>query len=213
MYKFMNDLKVIFFDVGNTLIKVDNKNNLTSKLQNVVRDKTPFFQENVNKYFRTVNKPYYFTLKYFLKEYSMTITPEIYNYVFTEAIIPDLYKDVKPIFEFLKKSAIAIGIISNCSEFESHGLDSLGLNFYIKYRIYSFEVGYAKPDLEIFNIAKKLTGYEGNNLLYVGDHYEMDFLGALSAGWNALYLNRQGLFSPQNKSIDTLERIKEFFLC
>ena len=56
MYKFMNDLKVIFFDVGNTLIKVDNKNNLTSKLQNVVRDKTPFFQENVNKYFRTVNK-------------------------------------------------------------------------------------------------------------------------------------------------------------
>jgi len=53
--------------------------------------------------------------------------------------------------------------------------------------IISEEVGYMKPHPEIFAHAATAAGTAPEALLYVGDSYNSDVLGALNAGWQAAW--------------------------
>jgi putative hydrolase of the HAD superfamily len=53
-------------------------------------------------------------------------------------------------------------------------------------------VGVAKPDARIFQHAAALLGVPANAIAHVGDDPEMDVLGARSAGFYSVWLNRDG---------------------
>jgi HAD superfamily hydrolase (TIGR01549 family) len=53
-------------------------------------------------------------------------------------------------------------------------------------------VGLAKPDPEIFAYVNRKTGTVAEQSLYVGDAWDNDVIGALSAGWKVCWYNPRG---------------------
>lgn len=71
-------------------------------------------------------------------------------------------------------------------------LDRTGLRKYFAAVVVSEDTGTAKPDPEIFRLTCKKTGVSEKECVYVGDHFENDIKGALSAGMNAVLYDRYG---------------------
>ncbi len=80
----------------------------------------------------------------------------------------------------------------------------------VSFVILSYDVGASKPDRRIFDAAREMgaklfaergaaqrVGAEGFELLYVGDEMEKDVLAATDAGWNAVLVDRKGMFSER----------------
>ena len=86
----------------------------------------------------------------------------------------------------------------------------------IDFMVFSYDVGYTKPDKRIFDVAREMLVHDllltpksdqrngGESpqdiddfeLLFVGDDYEKDVLGAKHAGWHAVYLDRDSGLTP-----------------
>lgn len=54
---------------------------------------------------------------------------------------------------------------------------------------FSGALGAAKPDKKVFQAVEISLGLTGNEILYVGDHYESDILGSLQNDWQAIFYN------------------------
>ena len=53
----------------------------------------------------------------------------------------------------------------------------------------SDELGYSKPDVDIFKLVERDLDVE--NILYIGDDYYNDIIGAQSVGWKSFHLAKQ----------------------
>jgi len=72
-------------------------------------------------------------------------------------------------------------------------LDRVGLRGMFRAQITARDFGKAKPDPAIFLAACVAAGSEAHATLHVGDHPEQDVLGALGAGLQAAWLDREQL--------------------
>jgi putative hydrolase of the HAD superfamily len=103
-----------------------------------------------------------------------------------------LYKDVLPLFEELKKRNYLLGIITNADETISKMVVEMGLKPYLRAVITSQMVMAEKPDPAIFQAAYDEAGIEPAEMVYVGDTYKSDVLGAKNAGSQGILLDRYG---------------------
>jgi putative hydrolase of the HAD superfamily len=101
-----------------------------------------------------------------------------------------LYEDVAPMLEELKKRNYVLGIITNADQSVIKLIDSLGLSRYLKAIITSEQAGAEKPDAAIFNAAYAQTGLQPDEMVYVGDQYKSDVVGAQKAGSRGILLDR-----------------------
>ena len=62
--------------------------------------------------------------------------------------------------------------------------------------VISGEVGYFKPSREVFMCLVGRLGAEPHDVMYVGDNYEKDVLGALGVGLRAVWVNRADKMQP-----------------
>ena len=62
----------------------------------------------------------------------------------------------------------------------------------------SADVGAEKPERKIFDCAKQAMGLEDTEIWFVGDAYALDVVGALNAGWNAVWMNRRRRQKPED---------------
>ncbi len=82
-----------------------------------------------------------------------------------------------------------IGIISNgFTDTQYSKLQVSGLDRYITRMVISDEIGIQKPDPRIFRYAETETGTKPSPI-FIGDNVETDILGALRAGWRAIWMN------------------------
>ncbi|SPA36203.1 Hydrolase of HAD-superfamily protein (fragment) [Cupriavidus taiwanensis] len=72
---------------------------------------------------------------------------------------------------------------------------------------WSFDVGYLKPQVEIFEWATSKLGVPAAATLMVGDTYKADYLGAMNAGLQARHLVRSKGARPGALSIRSLSEI------
>ncbi len=106
-----------------------------------------------------------------------------------------LYDDVLPVLNSLKQNGYKIGIISNIWQFPvNHVLDLFGDNL-IDTFIASCEVGVAKPDKRIFEIAMARLNTSCNEALMIGDNLDQDIKASQSAGMPAILLDRENRYS------------------
>ncbi|MCH5239726.1 MAG: YjjG family noncanonical pyrimidine nucleotidase [Muribaculaceae bacterium] len=93
-----------------------------------------------------------------------------------------------------------IAVLSNgFSKTQYKKLQFSGLGKYITRTIVSEEIGINKPDIKLFEYAIQETGATPPFIM-IGDHPETDILGALKAGWHAIWMNLKGRvfpFTPQ----------------
>jgi putative hydrolase of the HAD superfamily len=69
-------------------------------------------------------------------------------------------------------------------------LARLGIGELFSWVIISMEVGLAKPEREIFELAAKEAGVAANRCMYVGDRLDTDAQAADKAGMRGVWLNR-----------------------
>ncbi|MCG8606657.1 HAD family hydrolase [bacterium] len=103
-------------------------------------------------------------------------------------VAPDTLKTLNR----LTKSDYRLGVISNSNGKIRELLESVGLAPYFEIVVDSKIVGMRKPDPAIFNFALSALNVRPERTLYIGDLYEIDFLGARNVGMNAI------LFDPQD---------------
>jgi len=85
-----------------------------------------------------------------------------------------------------------LGIISNGNTL----LEAVGLEDCFDHRIFSEEVGVAKPDPRIFEIATNRVPCLPKEFVYVGDSIELDVMGAMNAGARTVWFNPRGQTYP-----------------
>jgi putative hydrolase of the HAD superfamily len=121
-----------------------------------------------------------------------------------------LFSDVLPALGSLSSAGMTMGLISNIDKDIGPLLDDLGLTPFLKVVMTSKEAGATKPEPLIFLEAVKRSGKKADQVLFVGDQYEIDVAGARNAGLNALLLDRDNYYTgiPSEEKIKSLEEIK-----
>lgn len=100
----------------------------------------------------------------------------------------------------LLKGKVGLGIITNGHyEHQLRKVQALDLTRWVGEGniLISGGLGWAKPDPEIFLEAQNRTGADPKDMIYVGDSYERDVVGAKKAGWTAIWMNRRGYILPE----------------
>lgn len=67
-----------------------------------------------------------------------------------------------------------------------------GIQQYFSVIISSESAGYDKPDKRLYLKAAEMAGYSPGEIMHVGDTYELDVVGARSAGVRAVLIDRSG---------------------
>ncbi len=75
-------------------------------------------------------------------------------------------------------------------------LERIGLMHHFAFQLGSREHGAAKPQASIFHAACERLGVAHGEVLHVGDHADMDVLGAIDAGLRSCWINREGARWP-----------------
>ena len=96
----------------------------------------------------------------------------------------DYYKEVAD-YEVSLKDRCYIGILSDLDIFDKERLDKqVGLSNY-DYVFLSFELGFKKPDMEVFKKVQSKLSFEKKDIIFIDDR--MDNVEAASKfGWNAV---------------------------
>jgi putative hydrolase of the HAD superfamily len=115
-----------------------------------------------------------------------------------------LFDDVIPSLKALKEKGLTLGLISNIEQDISGTLTELGLGTLLKIVVTSQEAGANKPHPEIFRYALKQAGVKPEEAVFVGDQYQVDVLGAGSAGMKGVLLDRGDYY----RDVDDCPRIK-----
>ena len=114
------------------------------------------------------------------------------------AQFPNLLEGAELLLSKLTKKVL-VGILSNgFPETQYAKVMNSGLWKYITRLIASGEISINKPDKKIFAYAESETG--ARNPIMVGDHIETDVIGALNAGWHAIWFNPRQLPVPSEIS-------------
>jgi putative hydrolase of the HAD superfamily len=104
-----------------------------------------------------------------------------------------LYDDVIPALTDLRERGLVLGLISNVDRDIAPLYQGLGLSAWLKVMVTSQEVGFNKPQPEIFLAALKQAGVKPSEGIYVGDQYQIDVVGASKVGMLGILLDRNGL--------------------
>ncbi len=110
-----------------------------------------------------------------------------------------VFEDTLPVLEAMRQSGIRLGIVSNTTNppfMKRQELKLFGLDSYFAFGVYSSEVPFRKPHPSIFKLAIKKMELAPEQILFVGDSYEADIVGAHGVGMATAWLNRQGVPQP-----------------
>lgn len=118
----------------------------------------------------------------------------LYQQRLIEKEIP--FRQIQPkildLLSFLKKKDIELGLVSNCTEEEVRQWMASDISKFFNVSIFSYEVGYAKPDERIYKLACERLNVEPSETIFVGDGGSDELTGAYRAGitpFHALWFN------------------------
>lgn len=118
------------------------------------------------------------------------------------------FADVAPCLNFL--SGLRLGVITNGhSDLQRAKLSAIGIAESFDVVIASADVGCAKPDARIFQLAARRLGLPVGECLYVGDQREGDAVGAQTAGMQAVWLNRAASAQADDRRIPEISSLIE----
>jgi putative hydrolase of the HAD superfamily len=115
------------------------------------------------------------------------------------------------ILEYLRKRHSLHIITNGFREIQGVKIDSGGIRGFFQHIIISEEHGLNKPDERIFRLAEQLSGAETSECVMIGDNFENDVQGAISAGWEAIHLDNDNTADYSGLRIKELLELKNFF--
>jgi putative hydrolase of the HAD superfamily len=103
-----------------------------------------------------------------------------------------IYPETLQTLEMLKTLEIELAIISNFDSRLYPVLQALGIAHWFQSVTISTQVGAAKPDAKIFEVAIAKHPYLPTQAWHVGDSWSEDYEGSTAAGLQGIWLNRNG---------------------
>ncbi len=128
------------------------------------------------------------------------------GYISTSPYQTELLPNALEVLEDFAKNNYRMHLITNgFKEVQFIKLEKSGLLSFFDVILCSEEVGFSKPNREIFRTAENLTNCTPKNAFMIGDDFKADITGALNAGWTAIH------FDPQKRyrSDGTVSRIRD----
>ena len=114
-----------------------------------------------------------------------------------------LYDDAKEILDYLKNSEIKLGIITDGYQItQKNKLKVLNIDEYFECIVITDELGreYWKPHRKPYDIVKETLGLQYEEIVYVGDNINKDFITANKLGMKTVMINRlEGVYSNIDK--------------
>jgi putative hydrolase of the HAD superfamily len=105
------------------------------------------------------------------------------------------FQDGLDILKYCKENNYLVGVISNIDKDMADLFLKLGMKQYIDFYVTSQEAGCDKPAPGIFNLALKKANINPEEIIYIGDQYETDMMGAKGVGIKAVLIDRNNWFS------------------
>lgn len=105
-----------------------------------------------------------------------------------------LTEGMRKVLDYCFTQNIPMGVITNGpTEHQWRKVQQLGLTNWIPEEniFISGEVGVAKPHKEIFQLAAERLDMSSSQIIYLGDSYSNDVIGAKNAGWQVIWLQRR----------------------
>jgi HAD superfamily hydrolase (TIGR01509 family) len=96
----------------------------------------------------------------------------------------------------LKDRGYTLGVVSNADGRVESFLRHVGITQYLDFVVDSAIVGVEKPNPRIFQIALDRAGVKPNEVVHVGDVYEVDIVGARAAGIEPIMIITSGSEAP-----------------
>lgn len=121
-----------------------------------------------------------------------------------------LFNDVIPCLDNL--SRYRLGVITNGNSVQQRQkLEHLRVKKYFDDIFISEEIGFSKPEPEIFLTVTAQLGCEPTDCIYIGDDIENDVVGSNAVGMYGIWLNRnkKHLDEENIKTIHSLDELKE----
>lgn len=97
--------------------------------------------------------------------------------------------DADAALRLARERGLRPAVISNSDGRVADILDQLGLLPHLEFVVDSSKVGVEKPDPRIFHLALERAGVAPQDAVYVGDLYSIDVLGARAAGMDAILMD------------------------
>lgn len=223
----MRNIKVIFFDMGNTLLHFHfgnsdyekdmkgliyltqylNRFNDNIQLNDV---KIGFYNSWMNgikdRRVRNIEYPIENFLNDFLKEYNLKLKLEecvqAIKCFYTEYIKQLVFEDnLRKDLETIKEKGYKIGVISNTCYYETvmeECFKEAGIYDLIDEFTFSYSLRFGKPDERIFKIAIEKIGVLPQETIMIGDSLESDIKPALQLGMKTIWLNKDKIKNDSN---------------
>lgn len=119
----------------------------------------------------------------------------------------DVFPDALEALAALQARGIPLAVVSNWQSGLSHFCTELGLSPFFEHVLSSADVGIEKPDARIFLDACDRLGTSPEHTLHVGDTHFDDYVGATSAGLQAVLIDRTNQADKSIRAVHTLTEI------
>jgi putative hydrolase of the HAD superfamily len=106
---------------------------------------------------------------------------------FAERQRVDLFDDALPALAFWSARLPVVALSNGNAD-----VHRVGIGQYFHAAVSARDTGVAKPDVRIFQAAARAAGVQPHEVLHVGDDAHLDCTGALAAGMQVAWLNREG---------------------
>jgi len=103
----------------------------------------------------------------------------------------ELFPDCIPVLKEMDRNGYPLALVSNAQKiFTSNEIRMLGLGQFFRYKVFSSQYGFGKPDQRLFLIAWGLLDVSPQNSIYIGDNLYNDVTSAKKIGMTSVILNR-----------------------
>ncbi|WP_017755781.1 HAD family hydrolase [Calidifontibacillus oryziterrae] len=186
----------------------------------------PVFKKQCNELFDNIklknwSKQEYQQIRFIksLQYFQIEITPEMawefqsYFYSIVHLFV-EPFQSAPLLLNKLSERNIPFGLITNGRTYvQKNKLKALNFErwFSPENIFISQEYGVAKPNSKLFEIAHhSLNKSTSSPSLYIGDSWELDVVGAINAGWDAIYLNsREKVPTTNHQPLQTCRTLNE----
>lgn len=181
--------KVVIFDLYGTLVRFGIMHHPFRELLKWARENGRSANSNDARQLMTINK----NLSGLASDLGIPV-PKIMLDLLQEKIEEELtslslFDDVVPTLNQLRHLGIPVAICSNLAQPYGVVIDRL-LSQFSFHRFLSYEVGFIKPDPEMFQKILSNIGLPAKDCLFIGDTFIADYEGPINNGFQARHLVR-----------------------
>lgn len=184
-------INTVSFDIGNTLINLEGVLGLCTYFCKETGLKVDDIRDVLNENFLKKN----LGIEESVKEVCKILQIDNYESIVLGYrkldAVPKVYPDVINTLKKIKEEGYRIIACSNCTKSDAD-ISNHRIYSYFDKVFYSFEIGYAKPEIEFFNYVTRVIKADGSEILHIGDSIKADYYAARAAGWRAILLDRKG---------------------